>query len=46
MFHSHKAWNYALKHPMGQQDRETSDVATPTKSKAGMSEKQRDSAEL
>lgn len=46
MFHSHKAWNYALKPTMGQQDSETSDVATPAKSKAEMSEKQGDSAEI
>lgn len=46
MFHSHKAWNYALTPTVAQQDSETTDVATPTKSKAEMSEKQGDSAEL
>lgn len=46
MFRSHKAWNYVLKPTVGQQDRETSDVATLAKSKAEMSEKQGDSAVL
>lgn len=46
MFHFHKAWNYALKRTVGQQDSRISDVATPAKSKAEMSEKQDDSAEL
>lgn len=45
MFPSHKAWNYALKPTVGQQDSEVSDISTLSKSKAEMSEKQDDSPE-
>lgn len=46
MFPSHKAWNYAFKPTVGQQDSEASDVSTLAKPKAEMSERQDDSAEL
>jgi len=45
MFPSQKSWNYALKPTMDQKDSKVSDVSTPAKSKAEISEKQNNSPE-